>query len=42
MESGKRQRDLRKKNKVEDEERPGDIEKESNVERGGVKTKRDR
>lgn len=42
MESGKRQRDMRKKNKVEDEERPGDIEKESNVERGGVKTKRDR
>ena len=42
MESGKRQRDMRKENKVEDEDRPVDIEKESKVESGGVNTKRDR
>ena len=42
MESGKRQRHRRKENKAEDEERPGNIEKESKIERGGVKTKRDR
>jgi hypothetical protein len=42
MESGKRQRDMRKENKAEDEERPGNIEEESKIERGGVKTKRGR
>jgi hypothetical protein len=33
---------MSKENKAEDEERPGNIEKESKIERGGVKTKRDR
>jgi hypothetical protein len=42
MESGKRQSDMRKENKTEDEQRPGNIEKESKIEGGGVKTKRDR
>jgi hypothetical protein len=31
---------MSKVNKAEDEERPGHIEKESKIERGGVKTKK--
>jgi len=42
MENGKRQSDMWKENKAEDEQRPGNIEKESKIEKDGVKTKRDR